>query len=226
MSKGFINVALKNVGDLKKQMAETEEKSEKAIKRTVSDFKTRAQAWVSAAIVKVYNIKKTDIKKCFKGAKKGPGTIKIKSVYADNIQLTYEGRLLTPTHFGMRPGKPPARRMKDRRLIPGQVVKSNNTVGPVASVKPIAPYQISVEVFKGKRKTIKKENVFLGSNGGEGFIPFQRTGSEREDLTVIRSTSVPQMITNKTVGDDIKTNITEGLIKRLEHHVQQEMKKK
>jgi len=219
----MMEIAISNLGDLKKQIEATQKQSEEVIKKTVSDFKSRAQAWVSSAIVGVYNIKKADIKKCFKGAKKGPGNIKIKSVYLDNMQLVYKGRLLTPIHFGMKPGKPPARRMKDTRLIPGQAIRSDNPVGPVASVKPIAPYQISVEVYKGKRKTIKKQDVFLGNNGGGKFIPFQRTGPNREDVVAIRSTSIPQMITNKKVGSDIQANIEKGLTKRLEHHVKQKM---
>lgn len=223
---GMMEIAISNLSDLKKQMDKTKEQSEKVIKQTVNDFKSRAQAWVSAAIVKTYNIKKADVKKCFKGAKRGPGNIKIKSVYVDNVQLLYSGRLLTPIHFGMKPGKPPARRMKDRRLIPGQAIKSDNAVGPVASVRPIAPYQISVEVYKGKRKTIKKQDVFLGNNGGGKYIPFQRTGTERTDVDVIRSTSVPQMITNKTVEANIQANIEDGLTKRLEHHVERELSKK
>lgn len=223
---GMMNIAISNLGELKKQIDKTKEQSEKVIKQTVNDFKSRAQAWVSAAIVNTYNIKKADVKKCFKGAKKGPGNIKIKSVYLDNMQLLYSGRLLTPIHFGMKPGKPPARRMKDRRLIPGQTIKSNNDVGPVASVSPIAPYQVSVEVFKGKRKTIKKQDVFLGNNGGGKYIPFQRKGPDRKDVEVIRSTSVPQMITNKTVEASIYNNIEDGLTKRLEHHVNQELSKK
>lgn len=221
---GMMEITLSNLGELKKEIEATKKQSEEVIKKTVGDFKSRAQGWVSPAIVGVFNIKKSDIKKCYKGAKKGPGTIKIKSVYLDNVQLFYKGRVLTPIHFGMKPGKPPARRMKDTRLIPGQAIRSDNPVGPVASVKPIAPYQVSVEVYKGKRKTIKsKDNVFLGSNGHGKYIPYYRKDENRESVEAIRSISIPQMITNKKVSADIQANIEEGLTKRLEHHVKQKM---
>lgn len=226
MANQAISIAVKEYGKLKKKIEENEKKSQNAVKKTVSDFKSRAPGWVSQAVTEVYSIKKADVKSCFKGAKKAAGSIKIKGVKVDNLQLVYNGRLLTPTHFKMKPATLPAKRLKDRRLIPSQAIKTDKRIGDVAMVSPVAPYQISVEVYKGKRKTIKQDNVFLGNNGGGKFIPFQRTGPGRNDIKSIKSTSVPQMITNESVAKDIKDRLDEGLGKRLEHHLEQEFKKK
>ena len=223
-----MNIAVKNIGALEKQIKATTKRSEDVIAHTLQDVKSRAPASVNTAITAVYNIKKGDIRKCYKGAKKGPGKsqIKIKSIHLDNIQLIYKGKLLTYTHFGMKPGKPPARRLKERRLIPGQAIKTLNDVGPVATVRPIAPYQISAEVYKGKRKKISNDTTFLGSNGYGKYIPYQRTGENRLKIKTLKTVSVPQMITNETVGADIQTKIEEVLIKRLEHHVEQVLSEK
>ena len=218
---GMMNIAIKNIDALEKQIKATKKRSEDVIAHTLQDVKSRAPASVNTAITAVYNIKKGDIRKCYKGAKKGPGKskIRIRSIHLDNIQLIYKGKLLTPIHFGMKPGKPPARRLKERRLIPGQAIKTLNDVGPVATVKPIAPYQISAEIYKGKRKRISNDTTFLGSNGHGKYIPYERTGDNRLKIKALQTVSVPQMITNETVGADIQTKIEEVLIKRLEHHV-------
>ena len=91
-------------------------------------------------------------------------------------------------------------------------------------VRPPAPYNITAEVYRGKRKTIGG-TAFLGSNGGGGYIPFQREGDGRTPIKSIKTVSVPQMITNPQVSEKITEAIDEGLRKRLEHHLEQEMKK-
>ncbi len=226
MAGGFINIAIKEAGKLKKQIEKNEEKCEKAIRRTVADFASRAPAWVSQAVTEVYGIKKSDVKECFKGTKKASGSVKVSGTSVDNIQLQYSGRLLTPTHFKMKPTTQPAKRLKDRKLVPGQAIKFASRPGEVAAVSPPAPYKVSAEIYKGKRKDFKGRNIFLAPNkkGGSNYIPFQRMSEDRNDLESIKTVSVPQMITNKTVAKDINKRVNEGLQKRLEHHIEQQFK--
>ena len=107
------------------------------------------------------------------------------------------GRVLTPTHFKM---KPTQRKPK--------------------------PYRVSQEVFKGQRKNLPA-GVFLASSGGEGStqIPFQRESESRYPIKSIKTLSVPQMIENEKVQPLIQQNIDEGLSKRLENHVKQMLAK-
>ena len=222
-SQGSINIAIEGAEDLKDKLAKMNKQSETVVKRTVSDFKSRAPAWVSAAVTEYYAIKKSDVKGAMTGVKKGIGKIKVAGVTVDEISLVYSGRLLTPTHFKMKPTAPPAKRAKDTRLIPGQNVKSD-AVGDVATVTPLAPYQVTAEIKKGHRVTFPGQ-TFLGTNKGAGYIPFQRQSEERTDIKSIKTVSIPQMITNEQVGEEIKKKIDEGLSKRLEHHLQQELAK-
>lgn len=224
MSDNSISITVKNVKALKKEIKNKEKQCEEVIKKTMSDFKSRAPAWVSQSVTEVYNIKKADVKSTFKGAKKAPGKIKIKGTLIDNVQLHYKGRSLTPTHFKMKPTIPPKKRAKEGRLVPGQAIKSNKKVGEVARVVPPAPYQISAEVFKGQR-TAYHGNVFLGSNG-RSFIPFIRKGPKRNDIKAIKTVSVPQMIEHEKVSESITERIEEGLGKRLQHHLERELQKK
>ena len=121
----------------------------------------------------------------------------------------------------MKPTKIPAKRAQDYSRVPGRGVGEGG--GDVAIVRPPATYNITAEVYRGKRKTIG--TAFLGSNGGGGYIPFQREGDRRTPIKSIKTVSVPQMITNPRVSEKITEAIDEGLRKRLEHHLEQEMKK-
>lgn len=218
MPQGSMSVSLSNYAKLCKELKGMNKDAEKAVRRTVSDFKSRAPAWVSAAVTEEYTIKKSEVKDAMTGAKK-VGSIKVSGVEVDNIALEYNGRPLTPIHFKMKPKKPSVKRTKDARLIPGENIGIESDV---AAVHPIAPYNVTVEVHKGQVKSLGSQ-VFLGSNGA-GYIPFQRTSESRLPIESIKTVSVPQMITNEKVATKIQENIEEGMTKRLQHHVQQAMK--
>ena len=218
---GTLNIFLSNYAEAKEKLEKKHKAAEKAVKRTVSDFKSRAPAWISAAVAEKYNIKKAEVKDAISG-KRSIGKINVGGVAVDNVQIEYSGRPLTPVHFKMRPTKIPAKRASGYRRVPGGGVGEGG--GDVAMVQPPAPYQITQEVFRGQRKPIGGK-AFLGSNGGGGYIPFQRTGDGRTPIKSIKTVSVPQMITNEEVSEKITQAIDKGLQKRLEHHLEQEMKK-
>lgn len=218
---GTLNVFLSNYAEVKDRLEKKQKAAEKAVKKTVSDFKSRAPAWISAAVAETYNIKKAEVKDAITG-KRSVGKINVGGIAVDNVQIEYSGRPLTPTHFKMKPTKIPAKRAQDYRRVPGGGVGEGG--GDVAMVRPPAPYNITAEVYRGKRKTIGG-TAFLGSNGGGGYIPFQREGDGRTPIKSIKTVSVPQMITNHQVSERITEAIDEGLRKRLEHHLEQEMKK-
>lgn len=223
MPKGSMNISIADYAKLCADLKAINADAEKAIRRTVSDFKSRATGWVSTAVSEEYAIKKSEVKSSMKGAKK-QGTINISGIQVDNIGLEYKGHLLTPTHFKMKPQKPSVKRDKKKRLIPGENVMGFS--GEVAAVNPIKEYQIKVEIHKGRQENLNgkyNSKPFLASNGYGTNLPFQRTGTERERIVSIKSTSVPQMITNEKVSEDIQKRIEEGMTARLEHHVQRVM---
>lgn len=221
-SSGSVNIGLQKFTELREQIKDKEKAAEKAVQKTVKEFKSRGPAWVSAAVVEHYAIKKAEVKDTMTGAKKA-GSVKISGTLVDNITLEYRGRLLTPTHFKMKPTKIPVKRAKDFKRVPGAGVGEGGS--DVAMVKPPAPYNITAEIKKGKRVTLSS-SAFLGTNKGTGLIPFQRKGEGRTPVESIKTVSVPQMITNPEVAEQIRANIDEGLAKRLEHHLQRELGKK
>jgi hypothetical protein len=204
-SKG-ITGGIKDYKKLVKKLENINKDSEKAIKRTVSDLKSRAPAQVTKAATATYGIKSGDVTKAGKIAK---GTAKVikSSQVVDTIQLTYEGRPLTPTHFKMKPTTRPMG-IKD---------ENGNTI------KRARKQTITAEIFKGQRKGLGP-NVFLGSNGSGGDIPFQRKGAGRLPIEGVKTLSIPQMITNEKVSKEIQENLDELLLNRLNHNVEQALK--
>lgn len=225
MASSSVSISIADYKKLCDNLEAINADAEKAISRTVSDFKNRAPGWVSAAVTEEYTIKKQNVKSSLKGAKKA-GTIEISGSVVDNIQLDYRGRSLTPTHFKMSPRKPSDKRDKKTRLIPGGNIEG--FAGEVAAVRPIRGPKIKVEIHKGKKETLNgkyEPKPFLATNGYGTFLPFQRKGDMRERIVSIKTTSVPQMITNEKVSEDIQKRIEEGMEKRLEHHIQQALGK-
>lgn len=222
-AKGSMTVMLQNFSGLREQLQGMDEAAERAVKRTVSDFKSRAPGWIGSAVTEHYGIKKSDVKDAITGTKKA-GKINIGGVAVDNVAIEYSGRPLTPTHFKMKPTRVPAKREKEYKRVPGAGVGEGGS--DVAMVKAPAPYSITAEIKKGKRVTIGDGKAFLGTNKGTGVIPFQRSGDGRTPIKSVKTLSVPQMITNPDVAEQIQKNIDEGLTSRLQHHVEQELKKR
>lgn len=190
---GSTQIVIKGYEDVIKELKGMEAKSKKVINRTVGDFKTRGPGWVSQEIVKEYNIKKKEISSSL-SEKKNVGTIKVSGTSLDNIQLIYRGRLLTPTHFQMKPTTRPAK---------GRA------------------YSVTAEVKKSSGRKALSSKAFLANSGAAGTtqIPFQRTTDARLPIQSIKTLSIPQMITNKTVTENINERISTELKKRLAHHV-------
>lgn len=213
--KETVNVVMENYDGLIKNIANINKQSEKAVQRTISDFKSRGPGWISQEIVKEYNIKKKDVNEAKKSVKKGGNKIKVAGTRVDNLSIVYWGRPLTLTHFGMTPRQIP--RLTDKRVT----AKIGNQFRTVRTRSPIT---VRATIKKGNTKVIKgeyDEPIFIAENPKKAgqYLPFQRRGKERTPVDVIKTVSVPQMVTNEKVAENIHGRINEELGKRLEHHL-------
>ena len=174
-------------------------KSEKVVNRTVADFKSRGPSWVAQEVTKEYSISKKDVNETKKGVTKGKSQIRIKGAKLDDISIVYRGRVLTPTHFAMKPTMRPTRNR---------------------------PYVVSATIKKSKGRVNLGSNVFLASASKNSTtqIPWQRRSDPRLPIDVIKTVSVPQMITNEGVAQNIHNRINTELGKRLEHHLKRAQK--
>lgn len=199
-----LTIKAKDLDRLAQRLAKNADQAKKVLTATGSDMKTRVPGWVGTEVTGVYNIKKQEVtpQKAKAGAKpkKTVGHIRVQGTTVSSVEITYTGRLLTPTHFGMKPKALPAAAKGRRKRRP-----------------------VTAEIKKGQRKSLGPQ-VFLGSNKGGGYIPFKRTGAKAYPIQSIKTLSLPQMIDNPNVRENISTKINSELQKRLEHNIRRYLK--
>lgn len=220
-TSGAFSVTMKDGAKLAKQIQKLEKGGETAIKRTVSDFTTRAPAWVSKGIRQHYGVDTAAIKEAGPKTKKGATSIKVSGISVDGATLEYKGRTLTPTHFKMSPKVRPSGQQAKQIRVPGQAIATAKG-SPVAMIRPPKKYTVKATILKGGRASMKP-GTFIASGNGGATLPFQRTDEGRTPIEAVRTLSVPQMISGKakhTIEETISTKLAE----RFKHHVQQAMK--
>ena len=200
-----ITIKVKNIEKMAQALRKQSDQAEKAIKATASDMRNRIPGWVATEVTGTYNIKKSEVMPAQKGKdgkmKKTAGYIAARGITVNSVQIVYQGRLLTPVHFGMKPKK-----------------LTSGTKGKKRKRSPI-----TAEIRKGQRKALHSD-AFLGSNKGGGYIPFKRSGPNRYPIESIKTVSLPQMVENEAVYKRISTKINEGLSERLEHNIKRFIK--
>ena len=117
--------------------------------------------------------------------------------------IKYEGELITPTHFNMKPVKPYKSKTIKRK---GKIRKQRQR------------YSITAEIIKGQRKELHPD-AFLGTNKGGGYIPFRRRTNKAKPIDAIKSVSMPQMVRSEKVYPAISVKVNSELEKRLEHNM-------
>lgn len=194
-------IQTKGMNELLKQLGQQKKQAEKALIATGRDMKSRVPGWAADEVRTMYNIQKKEITPKRGGKpKKTAGKIYALGTTVTNITIEYSGRTLTPTHFGMRPKALTGAKGKRRKRKP-----------------------ITAEIKKGQRKSLGP-NVFLGSNRGGGYIPFKRTGPKAKPIESVKTLSLPQMIDNPNVRENLNERINTELGKRLEHNIRRFIK--
>lgn len=198
-----ITIKVKNLEAVAQRLQKQSDLAEKAIKATANDMRNRIPGWVATEVTGTYNIKKSEVMPAKKGKDgkltKAVGNIAARGVTVNSVQIVYQGRVLTPVHFGMKP----------KKLTPGAKGRKRKA--------------ITAEIKKGQRKALHSD-AFLGSNRGGGYIPFKRSGPKRYPIESIKTVSLPQMVENETVYEKIQKVINTGLSKRLEHNIKRFIK--
>lgn len=215
---GSLNVSCKGAPDIVKKLQKLERGGEVAIKRTVSDFSTRAPAWVAKGIREHYGVDKAAINEAGPKRKKG-SSVKVAGQTVDGATLEYRGRTLTPTHFKMTPKQRPEGQQNKPIRIPGQAIAG---AGEVAMIRPPKKYTVKATIIKGQRSSMPP-GTFIASGRGGSTLPFQRKSEARNPIEAVRTLSVPQMIDGRA-RETIEETISEKLGERFQHHIKQAIK--
>ena len=176
------------------------ETSPAVLDRTLKDMYSRAPGQVASSVTSVYGIKKSDIKYKKGGGKTTAGNIYAKGETLSSFELVYSGRVLTPLHFGMTPKTRPD---KKKYKVKAKIKKTAKAFTPPAG-----------------------GGVFLAPAGGNGtIIPWFRNSSLRDDIAPIKTLSLPQMVDNETVREEIGEKLGDLLDKRFNNNLKQHMNK-
>lgn len=219
LTSGKFSVKFSGGNELVKKIRKLEDGGRVAIERTVSDFATRAPAWVSKGIREHYGVDATAIKDAAMKPQRGKTTIKVAGINVDGATLVYKGRTLTPVHFKMSPKQPQTARQNKEIRIPGQAIAD---AGNVAMIRPPKKYKVKATILKNKRANLPHGTFIAAGNGGVA-LPFQRKSEARMPIEAVRTLSVPQMIDGRA-RETIQEIIGQSLEKRFEHHIKQAMK--
>ena len=215
----YVRIAISDYEKIKKQMDGLKNAPAKVMKNLTSDAKTRVPGWVATEVTKVYGIKKSEI------TGKKVGSMRVVGNGFKDLKFIYAGRLLTTTHFGMTPKAPKpggGYTLKYRVL--------NKTQSKVKKLTKKQRKELAKNFSRQGPHTSDHSPIMLMHTGnaridGTNYIPFQRKSKDRNDIQAIKTVSLPQMVSNRSVQLQIQEAINDGLGKRLEHYLNRNMPK-
>lgn len=219
-----VTCQVKNYKALKKQLDDKKKAPQKVMKALTADAKKRAPGWIAAEVSKVYGVKKGDI------TGKKIGSVKVQGNSIENVKIIYTGRPLTHTHFSMSPKSPKPNRgpyTLKATVISGE----RKTLGKIKKLTKEQRAAMSKNLTRSGTQTSDHSPIMLMHTGnaraeGTSYIPFQRKSVDRDDVQAIKTVSLPQMVSSDRTHDGIQIALSEGLQKRLEHHMKRYKMKK
>lgn len=160
-----------------------------ALNRTLDHVVTQ----VGRIVPKSYAVKSKEVKESFKGGIKRPSKGKLEA------SLTSKGRTLSFAHFPYTPKSP--------RKSKGSIFKN----------------VVMVTIKKSKGKIISRKG-FVATTGAKSaektqYNVFKRLGDKRLPIAPIRTLSIPQMISNEGITEEIQKTANEKLAERIEHEI-------
>lgn len=170
--------------------------------KTINDMQRRAPGKVADAVREIYSIKKSDVMPSKKKRDlKKAGMIRVNGQTIADLTIHYEGRVLTPLHFGVSPKNLPKKGKK--YSIKLKVKKQQKTV--------------SYPTKEGKYPFVAPART-----GSSRIIPWLRDGDG--EITPMRTLSLPQMVDNEMAREIMNQTLGELLQERFNHHLKRYLK--
>ena len=197
--------------DLHKQLRRIETQSDVAMQRILSDSKKLVPGWIATEAVKRYNLPKSE----FTGGKLGK--VKVRGDSIESTEIVYTGRLLTPTHFAMKPLEPTG----GNYTLKATILKGQRkTLGKVKKLTKKQKAALAKNLTRSGTQNSDHSPIMLMNIKGN-YLPAQRKSQNRKDIEVIKTVSLPQMVSHDghTLKPEIAEVVNTKLKKRLDHHL-------
>ena len=178
-----------------KVMEKIPELTEQASRDLNSDIIKRVPPKVKKAVKARYGVDNEG----YDSVKPKPKQYKIDG--GDDLIIVYEGGPLTLSHFHLSRRGSKLRRKK-ATLAPGKAINGQDWL----MIHQPRPYTVYAQVIKGQKVPVPGHNVFIYSRLVKGTgdakdkvkgLAMDRLGKERNPVKVIKTVSVPQMISNR-----------------------------
>lgn len=201
-----------------KVLNDIQTKAGKALKNAVSSVKSSGPGWVASEVAKVYNIQKKEITPSKKEpGRKLAGKIRIKGETIETLSLVYTGRLLSPPRFDMVPEAP----KQGAYTLKATFFDGNKKT--LGRVKKLTKKQRKNLGKNFRREGVQRSNkspIMLMPTGTSSedktkYIPFQRKTKDRNSIEPIKTLSMPQMISNSDVWDNVNKVLSENINKKV-----------
>ena len=203
---------------MKKKLDDKKKAPKKVMKALASDAKKRVPGWVATEVTKTYGVKKSEI------SGGDIGKVKVQGDDIKNMKVVYTGRPLTHTHFSMSPKAP--KEGGGSYTLKATVIKGQRkTLGQVKKLTKKQRAELAKNFTRSGAQTSDHSPIMLMRANGGQCLPFQRKSKDRKDIEVIKTISLPQMVSSERTKDNIQQAINEGLGKRLDHHMNRYMGK-
>lgn len=215
-----VKCQIRDFTNLKQRLEEMKEAPRAVMKNLTADAVKRVPGWVATEVSKTYGVKKGEIT----GNKLGK--VEVKGKRFDDVKIIYKGRVLTPTHFSMKPTTP---KIGGSYTLKATIIKGQrSTLGKVKKLTKKQRKELGKNFRReGERKSDHSPVMLMhtgnAKSGGTNYIPFQRKSVRRNDVEAVKTVSLPQMVSSDRTHDAIQAAISEGLGKRLDHHMKRFM---
>ena len=211
--KMAVKITLKSID---KNLESIITKSETTMKDVVSSVRSSGPGWVASEVINVYNIQKREITPSQKDpGRKLAGKVKVRGNTIETLALVYTGRLLTPMHFDISHTEPKqgaytlkATFFKGKRKTLGSIKKLTKK-----QRKNLSKNFRSEGVQRSNKSPIMLMPTGTSNIDKTAYIPFQRKTKERDSIEPIKTLSVPQMISNPKVWNNINKVLAENINK-------------
>ncbi|MCR4442147.1 MAG: phage tail protein [Peptococcaceae bacterium] len=198
MAKSEIYLDTKQIDRLTIELKGFEKEVGTATKNALNRAIDHIIAKTGQLVSKVYSIKSGDVKKSFANIKR-PSNSDL------SASITSKGHLLSLGRFPHSPAVPIKNIKRSKRQVKVQIKKTGGK-------KPVRTDPKAFIAPTGARSADKmRHNVF------------KRVGNSRLPIQIIRTLSVPQMITNEKIAEQILEAGNKVLRERLEHEITREI---
>lgn len=212
-----VSCQIKNYKVLKKQLEDMKKAPRAVMKAMTADAVKRVPPWVAAEVTKVYGVKKSEI------SGGDLGKVQVKGESLDEVKVIYTGRMLTHTHFSMSPITP---KVGGSYTLKATIIRGERTT--LGKVKKLTKKQRAALgknfTRSGTRNSDHSPIMLMRAANNGHYLPFQRKSTNRNKIEAAKAISLPQMVSSERTEKGIQTAISEGLGKRLDHHMKRYMK--